>query len=1624
MTNQQSPKNVVGIGASAGGLAALRELICKLSVDLDAAIIIAQHLSPTYKSLLTELLQKETPLVVSEAKMSQSIQNSHIYVCPSDYDIEIKQGQLELIKTTRKISPKPSVDRLFASIAKEYPEHCIGIILSGTGTDGAKGVVSIQNAGGLVICQDPKTAEYDSMPDAAITQANIERVFPAAQIGDQLNELIHSDWQKMTVQKSSADGHSEPLLEQLLQGIWHHSQIDFSGYKTATLIRQSERRMTLLQLDNLGDYVRYIRQHNEEYENLIRAFLICVTEFFRDKDAFKTMEKCLKNIKSQKQPGEKTRIWVPGCATGEEAYSIAMLWDQINDGDIQEYPIQIFATDLDEQSVNFARKGIYSPQATDKLPTQLTERYFDNSDPEKMVIDRTLQEMTIFSKHDLIQDPPFLKLDMISCRNVMIYFKNELQQNIFNNFHYALNEQGVLILGVSEVYSGENDYFTQATNERFFIRNNFTHSRLNRIAHYQTELIPNNSVKKKKEAISALQKHLIEQYAPPSVLVSHHNQIIETYGELNSLLRFPSGQVDYDIFNLIPQEHRAELRALLFKLSKNGTEVVSPIYHHDKKHHQLRINRLYPKDPQSPISISFEPPQTEEAITSDKPQQSIDDYSEQQITILQDELSNTREHLQSVVEQLESSNEELQSLNEELQSSSEELQASNEQLTTSNEELQATNEELSSVNDELDHKSRSLSNALDDLINIQNAASVAIVVVDLEFRIKRVNAVAGRTIGILESDINRDFSTLSLRLPLESITKNIARVISAKRVPNMEIDNGQSQLQVSIQPYRSQNGDILGAVLTFSDISNLKAHEAALKEINQLFEDITQSTAQILWIQEPMFGRMRYVSPACSTVLGLDPVMLLRDSEYIFKIMTSKDARHYRQEHMNSHNTPWSFRFQIIHPIDGAKHWLESRIFPVANKEGEILYLSGITYDITQEIEQKIPDIGLDSLFDILVDQSDDLILGVDQDLTIQLISQTDQELSQYKDQSPESFLTKAQWAYLQHQLRDKKSGRKKFICPNKRHKTPPADHFEEVIITTEPLQTNSKYAALIVLKHKKASLPVSKKNQLVSEVFNSTRDGMLILDDEGLVLTANPSALRILNKREENLIGQKPNLFRNVNNTKVFSDDIIQALESDHHWFGEVHVKTTHNDFVTLEVELTELNKTHADDEGRYTVVFTDITERRSFEETIYRQANFDTLTELPNRALLIDRLNTELKHAEREQTSLTLMFIDLDRFKEVNDSLGHEAGDELLVLVTQRITQLIRKSDTLSRFGGDEFILLMPKYHRDQAPEIIAKSILHELDHAFTIKGKTIFISASIGISVYPQDGLAASELLSNADAAMYQAKSSGRHNFAYFQPQMNQDAALRVSLEAELRQAIKDTSLIVYYQPILAAKTRQIVGMEALVRWQHPKLGILPPNEFIPYAEEIGLILPITRLVLEDVVTQMNFLKQHCEYDIPISVNFSPKLLRDIEIEELFNDIQADLSWLTVEVTESVFIGNTVLVLKNINWLKSKGALIALDDFGTGYSSLSYIRKFPVDIIKIDREFVTEAHAKKRDEALVEGTVKMAHGIGSIVVAEGVEQEEQAVLMEHLGVDRMQGYLFSKPVPMREIDSKFLH
>jgi predicted signal transduction protein with EAL and GGDEF domain len=354
-----------------------------------------------------------------------------------------------------------------------------------------------------------------------------------------------------------------------------------------------------------------------------------------------------------------------------------------------------------------------------------------------------------------------------------------------------------------------------------------------------------------------------------------------------------------------------------------------------------------------------------------------------------------------------------------------------------------------------------------------------------------------------------------------------------------------------------------------------------------------------------------------------------------------------------------------------------------------------------------------------------------------------------------------------------------------------------------------------------------------------------------------------------------------------------------------------------------------------------------------------------------------------------------------------------------------MIRSSDTLSRFGGDEFVLMMPKYHRTQVPEMIARAIIDNLEQPFQIKDQSVFISASIGIAIYPQDGVDSSELLRNADAAMYQAKGSGRRSFAFFHPQMNTDAKRRISLEAELRRAISDQQLRVFYQPIFTAGTREVSSVEALVRWEHPQLGLLPPSDFIPYAEEVGLIDPITTAILSTVCEHLTKWRGKYSPYLQICVNFSPRHFHLSSIQKLFHDMNVSLDGLIVEVTESLLMNaKDIRVTDNLHWLKKHGALIALDDFGTGYSSLSYIHRYPVDLIKIDRSFVIDAPQDQRDEALVRATIAMAHGVSAVVVAEGVDNIDQEKLMIKLGADRIQGYLLAKPMPTDEIEQFFAH
>ncbi|TAN52141.1 MAG: EAL domain-containing protein [Rhodospirillales bacterium] len=540
---------------------------------------------------------------------------------------------------------------------------------------------------------------------------------------------------------------------------------------------------------------------------------------------------------------------------------------------------------------------------------------------------------------------------------------------------------------------------------------------------------------------------------------------------------------------------------------------------------------------------------------------------------------------------------------------------------------------------------------------------------------------------------------------------------------------------------------------------------------------------------------------------------------------------------------------------------------------------------------------------------------------------------------------------------------------------------------------------------------------QLAASVYETTHDGVVVTDAEGTILSVNAAFSEITGYEAAEAIGQTPRLLKSDHHDQAFYSEMWQTLQADGRWQGELwNRKKSGELFVewqTISAVRDESGKTI-----RYVAVFSDVTEARKKDERIKHQAYHDALTGLPNRLLLQDRLAHALDLARRDVMRVAVMFLDLDRFKIINDSLGHDVGDLLLQGVSERLQLCVRKSDTVSRLGGDEFVIILTDFGSTAELAHLADRIVSFITEPFELAGQTLHAGTSIGLAVFPQDGIDANDLLKNADTAMYQAKAAGRSTYRFFDASMNSRAAERLSLEAGLRQALERNEFDVFYQPkVMLSNQQGLCNAEALIRWNHPEMGQVMPSDFIPLAEETGLILPIGSWVLETACRQV---KQWQDQNLPIgqvSVNLSCRQFQDLKLVERVTDILErtglDPTSLELEITETAVMANAAQAAQILKGLKALGISLSVDDFGTGYSSLSYLKRLPIDVLKIDRGFISDLGSNSEDKAIVDAIVQLGHSLNLTTVAEGVESELEADLLRRLGCDMAQGYLFSKPL-----------
>ncbi|MEN8178478.1 MAG: EAL domain-containing protein [Pseudomonadota bacterium] len=549
-------------------------------------------------------------------------------------------------------------------------------------------------------------------------------------------------------------------------------------------------------------------------------------------------------------------------------------------------------------------------------------------------------------------------------------------------------------------------------------------------------------------------------------------------------------------------------------------------------------------------------------------------------------------------------------------------------------------------------------------------------------------------------------------------------------------------------------------------------------------------------------------------------------------------------------------------------------------------------------------------------------------------------------------------------------------------------------------------------------------KLKQAANVYEYTTEGVVVMDKDANVIAVNPAFSKITGYSEHEVLGKNPGFLNSEKHTKTFYAELWETLEQKNSWQGEIWNRRKNGEVYTEWLTITSV----LDDQGnttQYVAVFSDITSIKQSQSQLEHLAHHDPLTDLPNRLLFEDRLEHAIASAKRENGHLAVMFLDLDRFKNINDSLGHTVGDALLVQVAKRLRSLLRENDTAARLGGDEFTILVENLKDPSYSAVIATKIQNQFKQPFDIFGRKLHVTASIGISLYPEDGRNVGNLTKNADAAMYQAKESGRNSYRFYTAELTQSAFERLLLETELRNAIKDDQLLLYYQPQFSIESESMTGAEALLRWRHPRMGIIPPAKFIPLAEETGLIHEIGHWALQQACEQTRRWSQMGLFTGRMAVNLSVRQIMQSDLilrfEEIIEKTNCPPKHLQFEVTEGIFMDQKELSVPVLNVFKQLGVSIAIDDFGTGYSSLSYLKHLPIDKLKIDRSFIQNMPDDQDDIAIVQAIISLGETLGLDIIAEGVETEAQQNMLKTMGCQEAQGYFYGAPMSVESFNKK---
>ncbi len=845
----------MAIGASAGGLEAIEQFLGGVPESSGLSFVVVQHLDPTHQGVMPELLQRGTRMHVEQVKDRTRVEPDHVYVIPPNSDLSILQGVLHLVEPASPRGQRLPIDFFLRALADDQRSASVAVILSGMGTDGTLGLKAVQERGGVVLVQEPGTAKFDGMPRSAIDTRLVDVVAPAQELPARLLALLHGTPRAASVEPTP-EPQAQNALDKIVLLLRSRLGHDFSQYKKSTLERRVARRMALHQITRSGEYVRYLQENPHEQELLFCEFLIGVTSFFRDPAAWDALrDEAIPALLAQRPDGGQLRAWIPGCSTGEEAYSLGVIFKEALEKARPEvsFSLQVFATDLDRHAIEKARQGVYPANISSDVTSKRLRRFFVKDQDGTYRVNKELRETVILAQQDITRDPPFTRMDIVVCRNLLIYLEPELQRRLIPLFHYSLRPGGILFLGTSETICGLTDLFGAVDPKLRLYRRKESPTRLDSVgapSFFSPPLAaaaPDPGAAKPNVNLQAVADELIlRQFGPAAALVNEKGDILYINGRTGKYLEPAAGKANWNVFAMAREGLRHAVASALQKASRQKRAIT------------LRGLSVGTNGGSQGVDLTVKPLQDPDALrgtclvvfrdvaaapaAGDGGRRGRRAHHPARLAQLEREVKQLHDELRSTREDMQTSQEELRSANEELQSTNEELQSTNEELTTSKEEMQSMNEELQTVNAELQAKVDELSRASNDMKNLLGSTEIATIFLDGSLSIRRYTEQATRFLRLIPTDVGRPITDVTTDLVFPSLPDAVAQVLRTLVPLEKQVTTKDGRwFGARVMPYRTLDDVIEGVVITFVDITTAKRLEVELRSSRERFGALLES---------------------------------------------------------------------------------------------------------------------------------------------------------------------------------------------------------------------------------------------------------------------------------------------------------------------------------------------------------------------------------------------------------------------------------------------------------------------------------------------------------------------------------------------------------------------------------------------------------------------------------------------------------------------------------------------------------------------------------------------------------------------------------------------------------------